>query len=68
MAEPISMNLIQSSTMKVLSEQTNRAGRDDSSCDHERHKICNGWYLEMVVPISSILGLLILYSENVVGL
>ena len=27
-----------------------------------------GTYVEMVVPISSILGLLILYSKNVVGL
>ena len=32
-----------------------------------RHKTRNGWYLGMVVPISSILGLLILYSKNVVG-
>ena len=32
-----------------------------------RHKSRNGWYLGMVVPISSILGLLILYSKNVVG-
>ena len=32
-----------------------------------RHKTRNGWYLVMVAPISSILGLLILYSKNVVG-
>ena len=32
-----------------------------------RHKTRNGWYLAMVAPISSILGLLILYSKNVVG-
>ena len=31
------------------------------------HKTHNGWYLVMVAPISSILGLLILYSKNVVG-
>ena len=36
---------------------------------HEwRHKNRNGWYLGMVVPTPSILGLLILYSKNVVGL
>ena len=36
---------------------------------HERrHKTRNGWYLGMVTPTSSILGLLILYSKNVVGL
>ena len=35
---------------------------------NEHHKTRNGWYLEMVVPISSILGLLILYSKNVVAL
>ena len=29
-----------------------------------RHKTCNGWYLEMVVPISSILSLLFLYSKT----
>ena len=32
-----------------------------------RHKAHNGWYLGMVVPISSILGLLVLYSKNVVS-
>ena len=32
-----------------------------------RHKARNGWCLGMVAPISSILGLLILYSKNVVG-
>ena len=31
---------------------------------HEgRHKNHNSWYLEMVAPISSILGLLVLYSK-----
>ena len=28
------------------------------------HKTCNGWYLGLVVPISFIVGLLILYSKN----
>ena len=35
---------------------------------NECHKTHNGWYLEMVAPISSILGLLILYSKKVVAL
>ena len=35
--------------------------------EHERHrKTRNGWYLGMVAPTSSVLGLL--YSKNVVGL
>ena len=35
---------------------------------NECHKTRNGWYLGMVMPISSIHGLLTLYSKNVVGL
>ena len=34
---------------------------------NEGHKARNGWYLGMVVTISSILSLLILYSKNFVG-
>ena len=36
-----------------------RLPENDNSCMSEYHKTCNGWYLEMVVLISSILGLLI---------
>ena len=32
-----------------------------------RHGSCNGWCLVMVAPVSSILGLLILYGGGVVG-
>ena len=28
----------------------------------------NGWYLKMVVPISTIAGLLIVYSNNLLGI
>ena len=38
-----------------------------ASLHNGHHKTSNGWYLGMVAPISSILGLLILYSKNVVG-
>ena len=33
----------------------------------ERHKICSGWYSGLVTPISSIVGMLILYSKNILG-
>ena len=32
-----------------------------------RHKTRNGWYLGLVELISSIVGLLILYSKNVLS-
>ena len=35
---------------------------------NKRHKTCNGWYSGMVVPIYSIVGILILYSKNVLAL
>ena len=35
---------------------------------NERHSTHIGWYLQMVAPISTIVGLLILYSKNVLGL
>ena len=36
---------------------------------NERYKICNGWFSGLVVPISSIVGVSILYihSKNVLG-
>ena len=34
----------------------------------EHHKTCNGWYSGMVAPIYSIVGILILYSKNILGL
>ena len=35
---------------------------------NKRHKTCNGWYSGMMAPIYSIVGILILYSKNVLGL
>ena len=35
---------------------------------NEHHKTCNGWYSGMVAPIYSIVGILILYNKNVLGL
>ena len=33
----------------------------------DRHKIRCGWYLGLGMPISSIVGMLILYSKNMLG-
>ena len=34
---------------------------------NRRHLTCNGWYSGLVMPISTIVGLLILYSYNVLS-
>ena len=48
----------------VMSSQT-----DGLSCVGAKrdHKICNGWFTGLVALISSIVGILILYSKNVLG-
>ena len=52
---------------QVMSELGQRGG-SSYVVMHERHKTCNGWYLGKVMLVSSIVGFLVLYSENVLGL
>ena len=72
MAEPISINfgilILQTMKVLILYLMGKSGGKGWFVVRLGRHKTHNGWYLEMVVPISSIrLGLLILYSKNIVG-
>ena len=50
--------------MKVLINEQIGAGQ---MVRRERHKTRNGWYSGMVAPIYSIVGILILYSMNVLS-
>ena len=68
MAEPISINfrILTSNNEGTNSLLNGRIGQERvvhcAESHNERHKTRDDWYLGMVAPISSILGLLILYS------
>ena len=50
-------------TICLVNELIGAKGMVFRAWAHERrHKTCNGWYLGLVGPISSIVSLLILYS------
>ena len=65
------LRVTESTSNEGTNSLVNRGRKDGLLCviaQQARHKTRNGWYSGMVAPIYFIVGVLILYSKNVLGL